>query len=110
MIDILIYFGVYILVPAILIGFGVAPYFRERSRREQAEHMLDVVRQMGDIDDRIFRMRCDDPEDWPESAEAKMLIARRVSLHEEYSSFLRHQPLRDCEWMTELMKSAVSKK
>ena len=84
-------------------------YFKEREARIRSEKVLAVVREMGEIDDRIFRIMLDDPEDWPASPESKMLIARRVELHEWYSTFLGHQLLRDCIYMTDLMKSAISK-
>jgi hypothetical protein len=90
-------------LPALLL------YLKEKKARIKSEKMLSVVRQMGEFDDRIFRMRQDDPEDWPASREAQMLIAHRIRLHDTYSAFLRHQVLRDCEYITELRSSAVTK-
>lgn len=92
----------------VFLGISFIFSIRERRLRKRAEYMLRVVRQIGEIDDRIYRMRCDDPEDWPGSREAQMLISKRLLLHEEYSRFLGHQPLRDCEYTTELRNTSLS--
>ena len=85
-------------------------YWRERKGRIKSQTMLAAVKEMGEIDDRIFRIRLDDPEDWPTSHESQTLIVRRIELHEKYSTFLGHQLLRDCSYVSDLMKSVISVK
>ena len=92
---------------AAMVGFLL--YIKERTVRRNLDEKLLVIIQIGQIDDRIFRMRMDDPEEWPESREAQMLIAHRIKLHEEYSKYLGHQLLRECTYMNEIKDSLIAK-
>jgi hypothetical protein len=104
--------NILLVIVSILIACipSIILYLKERKARLRSERALTVVREMGEIDDRIFRIRLDSFEDWPTSSEAQMLIVRRIKLHEEYSAFLGYQPLRDCNYMNELMRSVISTK
>ncbi len=101
-----------LLVGLSILGGAVVPslmYFLQRQRLRKAERLVSVVRRMEEIDRRIFLIRSDSSR-WPCSAEAQVLIVRRVELHEEYCFLLGHPSLRDCAYTSELMNSAISSK
>jgi hypothetical protein len=87
--------------------FGLFQFFKKQQAHiERLEGIVEVARRIHALDDVIMRRRRADPMGWATTLEGKGLVAKRVDLHEEYCAYTGSYPIREIEYMNELMDAS----
>jgi hypothetical protein len=82
---------------------------KQKQENEKNEEFVKLVRKIHHLDEMISRLQRDDPVGWVKEHDAKVMIAKRIELYEEYCTFVGGHPVREIEYVNGLMDAALVK-
>lgn len=80
---------------------------KQQARIEKLEDIVEVTRRIHTLDDSIARSKHDNPTSWAKTPDGKGLVAKRIELHEEYCTYMGGHPIREIEYVNELMDASI---